>query len=738
MDKVITIIIPLRLSEFVFEGEERLKRIINNIPSDLFDVLIVDYGTVAPYKEKLQKFNSFQHVTVHSVSLESDAPFSIGEARDIGSQYARTPIILFHDVDFICTSNMYKKINVEVEARKMIEEHTNDFFCVPVAFLNEDESNTFVKDYAYMSNALFDNEMQQKLLTKSKSICDFIVYGSSAIVVNRYHYLRLGGHSRDFYGHGAEDYDVLHRLAKSRKKAPRPYDYYKDTKSNLILEYKGFRAFFALFGIDVFQKGIFMAHLWHPTRTLPDYFQAKRNFSILEEKMKANDRVNTQPFVLEDKTSNEKTLILSKQGTFFSESIRDALPAMGELVFIDEGFFKDAEALLSYFSLNKISKIGFKNPYGNTHRLKLYQTVKENNVPYWVMDRGALPNSWFFDTKGFNAESSSYSKKTWAVELTDEQKDLVSLYIEDVCKSDRTLEKNGQRKGAEAFRVSLGVKNKKVLFIPFQRPSDSVCKYFSGSVKSATGFNDFVSEFVEQIDKNEWLILGKKHPLEKDNPKINGIKFVSSETHIHDLLEISDKVCLLNSGVGLLAALFNKPVLYAGEAFYGHEGINYKVNSVDDAVKLLNSNLVVDRKLVHQFIYHLRTNIYSFAETIYADSVGDNSERLSLAQKINFEEIRGLTEEPIILRRNLDAVDLDEIMCNSFGGKERMKLNEVLDDNNHLGVKHYLGLKLFMIFATPFTSKKKLMKLKRNPYAFFRDANGPMTKAFGKFIGIIN
>lgn len=740
-DKLITLIVPLRLSEFVFEGEERLKRIIENVPIGLFDILIVDYGTVAPYKEILSKFSHFSNVTIHTVVLPEGTPFSIGAARDMGVQYAKTPVVLFHDVDFICTSEMYQKINTEVVVRQMSADRAKDFFCVPVAFLNQYGSHSVLEDFDSLSPAVFDSYLHQRLLTTSRKFCEFIVYGSSAIVVNRYHYLSLGGHNRDFYGHGAEDYDVLHRLALNAPKGPRPKDYYIDTKSNLISEYRGFRAFFALYGIDVFTKGISMVHLWHPQRALPDYFQSKRNFALLKKIMVANDKEGAQPHPLEDRNLKTKTLVLSAPDSIFVRSIRDVIPAMGEVTFADEKKFAEPSEWINYITAGQFTKVGFKNPYGNSYRLALYEEIKDKGISFWVMDRGALPNSWFFDTNGFNADSASYARFAWNRELLPEQDNEVVSYIKKITQDDNTLEKNGQRKGKELLRSELKAGYKKVLFIPFQRPGDSVCRYFAGKVESAQGFNEFIAQVVERIDKNEWLVIGKKHPLEGDTPEIEGVQFVPDDTHIHDLLELCDKVCLLNSGVGLLAALFDKPVIYAGEAFYGHNGINYAAESVDKAVELVNSDLSVDSDLVKQFVFHLVTEVYSFAETRYKEVAGKDGATLMMAEEIKFEQIRGLVEQPIILGKKNEGVGLDEPLFYSFGGRQNIvKNNNKKTGHINANVKHKLyqklGLKLFYVISYPFATSRQSKKLKQDPHRFFRDSKNSLTIKYGKLFNI--
>jgi predicted glycosyltransferase involved in capsule biosynthesis len=121
-------------------------------------------------------------------------------------------------------------------------------------FLTENGTEDTLSSSHY-SECSENSYIHRKIYESHKDFVEFPAYGSSAMVVNKHHYLAIGGHSREFYGHGAEDYDVLHRLSSYYSKGPKTADYYNNTKSNSIDNYHGFRAYFALYGIDVFNRG---------------------------------------------------------------------------------------------------------------------------------------------------------------------------------------------------------------------------------------------------------------------------------------------------------------------------------------------------------------------------------------------------------------------------------------------------------------------------------------------------
>lgn len=723
MKKLLTIIIPLRMSPQLYQAEERLLRLLDAVPFEIADVLIVDYGTSKVNQYQLDCISQFPEVTLHCVKMDENTAFSIGHARDIGVQYSRTSVVMFQDIDFLCNKEMYNQIYIEIIARGISSKKARDFFCVPVAFLNEEASQSYIDGFD--EGKVFNAITQQLLITQSKNQYDFLAYGSSAIVVNRYNYLSVGGHSRGFSGHGAEDYDVLHRLASGNRKAERPVDYYMDTKSNSITEYRGFRAYFALYGVDVFAKGIFVVHLWHPSRNISNYSQSSKNFKLLKKVMRSYDKNKSHFYPLQDKNIDEGTLVLSSPKSAFVNAIRDAIPLMGRVFFEDEKSFSSYKQLIKYIKNNSITKVGFKNPYGNTHRLELYHAVKQDGFPFWVEDRGALPDSWFFDRNGFNADSCSYARSYWDNPLSIIEKDRVLSYIEELKQGSLSLESNGHRIPLNKLRKQLSIHDKKVLFIPFQRPSDSVCKYFSGELGSANNFNERISEIVAQLDAEEWVVIGKKHPLEDSTPDTQGVKFVPHDIHIHDLLEISDIVCLLNSGVGVLAALFEKPVIYFGDAFYGHRGINYHAKNSEEALELLKSSLIVDKEVMHCFIHHLLDRVYSFGKAHYREITRkEDGGRLNLAESIEFREVRGLTDEVVELGGAIEPVLFNEPLFASFQ-KESFGM-----EKRRAGLVRKSVFLIFIAISSLFLNENKIGKLKRDPRLFFNDARRKLGEIF--------
>ena len=319
----ISLIIPLRLTANTYEGALRLSRLCATVPRDLFDIVISDYGTQEAYAGPIRALEA-EGIAV----VRHPAPgklFSIGHARDFGVQMARQRIVLFNDIDFLGTPAMYRQIHAEA-VRRNIGANLFDFFCVPVLFLTEEGTRAWFA--AIEKGELFLRQSRPEWLEQAASDIQFTAFGSSAMVVNRHHYLSLGGHDANFSGHGAEDYDLLHRLASLAPKGPRPNDYFTDFKDNGVRSFWGFRAFFALHGLDVLARDIHLVHLWHPRRMEKGYFRSRPNFRHLKRLMLRFDRMAAMPLPLTDPARTARWLVFYRTAADLA-LLRQLLPLSG-------------------------------------------------------------------------------------------------------------------------------------------------------------------------------------------------------------------------------------------------------------------------------------------------------------------------------------------------------------------------------------------------------------------------
>jgi predicted glycosyltransferase involved in capsule biosynthesis len=743
-EPLITAIVPVRLSsERLYDECNRIERIVHTLPPESFEILIVDYGTKAERAGELRKLAQEHSVELVRADTENEV-FSVGHARDIGTQHARTPLVLFHDIDFLMSPSSYRKVVAEARLRNM-PTNAYSFFVLPGAYLTTQFTDKYLSLHSIGEGEFADCLLHDGIMRADKSIFSNMTYAISAVVANRLHLLAIGGHDKSFVGHGAEDFDLLHRLGSYYRKGPRPKSYYNNSRNNAITRYEGFRAYFSLYGIDLFQRGLIIAHLDHPRRTDAGYV-GTNNQARIAQVMQDYDRGKSQLPPLADCTSAEKTLVLVRPKSAPERALRHAFPLLGDYRVIPEDAFKDPPSLRGFVSEEGFTQVFFLNPYGNEHRLGLYNAIKSTGIRYITYDRGAFPDSWFFDRKGFLGESLSYERKKWDFPLSDEDRDSVLAYIDELATGNRTLEINGERKGAEHLRSDLGVGHRKVLFVALQRPLDTATVHFSGPCHDAHTFNTWVSLLVDGLDSRRYVVVVKKHPLEAEGPQIPGTIFAPDNTNIHDLIDLAEKVIVINSGSGLIAASLGKPVICCGQSFYQHDGFAYQASSALELIELATSNLAVDEETRLRFVHYLSQRFYSFGTSEYITKTADFGSTLKIANRILFSVIRGISEPEIMMQQPLLGVTLDAPLFYSFGGRssiEALKTVSVKTKSSRPSTRTVVNLpsddkikssKIFQVYSSIyglFLPPNQHQRLNEAPRDFFLKAKHPVSR-FGR------
>lgn len=336
-----------------------------------------------------------------------------------------------------------------------------------------------------------------------------------------------------------------------------------------------------------------------------------------------------------------EVLALGNPSSSAFSSQMHALRMLGRLTFRSEGSFENKDDFIAMLMSAGYDLVLMPNPYGNEVRQAFYEELRRRNLPVLVFDRGGLPRSWFFDI-GFNADSETYEPSMWDHSLSAEAKDKVDAYIASIKESDVALESQGSRERPEALKERLGLNGKKVLFVPFQRPKDTTVQHFGNGANS---FNRFLAAVIELDDllhqsDSDWRIVVKKHPLESQRPT-NRLIFADDESHINDLLEMCDSVALINSGVGLLASLFGKPVYNFGRIYYGHPQLNRGFASATELKHFLEYVPVdFDGDVRDRLVHYLISQVYSFGDfTTEVMSEGDGALR-RVMRSITFDEVR--------------------------------------------------------------------------------------------------
>ena len=716
--KKLSIIIPFGTSKERPFIEERVRaKAIELKNIDDIEVIFVEGFSSQPVPSLQNIIESNGHLYYKD---NSQLHFSQGMCRNLGVVYAHSQVCTFLDVDYYISRESLKKLLLLIETKK-IASNPNIFLILPCVFLSEEGTN-FIKR---QPNNKWDTLVQYDIVSGDNRLSRFLALSSSSIVINRHKFLELGGNDREYIGHGYEDFDLSMRLFKSCgsiESLPESINF--DTRSWNFCNYKGFRSLLSVMGFEILFYGICMYHFFHiePNNNGYNNNKEKNHQKFYSRLEKYKIMADGPDPLLSHEAMGKKCLIFAKENSSPYRSLRGIVPYIGELICKNESdFFEnnifDSCYFENYLRTNNISKVIFPNPYGNEKRLSIYEYTRCNNIKYLCYDRGALPDSWFLDSKGFNYDSISYSEEVWNIDLDNKQIEDTLLYIENIKNSDNFLEAQGGRVSTDDLRKKLGVRNKKVVFIPMQVEDDTVIKYFTKQPFDYYGFINIVDNVAAKLAKNDWVFIAKQHPLMKnfDKLKYNNIIFAPDNTNINSLVEMSNIVLTINSGVGVYAMLFEKPCLITGNAFYQFDGLNVSINSEEELFNyILKENFYFNKSKMIKFIHYLRNKFYSFGKSYYRTINEDNRIR-RIVNYIDFYHI--VIEDNMYL----ESSSVEKFKYTKSSLALRPYLFELNNNKNKLQANQKCNNKKCTRELQHYTITKKIKKLFNNPKLFFAD-----------------
>jgi len=259
--------------------------------------------------------------------------------------------------------------------------------------------------------------------------------------------------------------------------------------------------------------------------------------------------------------------------------------------------------------------------------------------------------------------------------------------------------------------------------LPLQRPGDTVIEHQAGPIGSFDRFVELVREVTERLG-SDWRVVVKPHPLEDAVPRVPGA-VVTRDGNVKDLLEAAEAVLCINSGCGVLAMLWDKPVIHAGDAYYGDPRLSRQAATAGEVVPLLEEGWRPDPEKTARFLSYLVHEHYSFGDFETREVRMPDGTRMTATTQIDFEVIRGLPGGPLRLRPpapcriETDSIlydryrELDGRLCTEVPRRRRRGLVSLWPDN-------------------PPGFLRKIRKLHRDPVRFFADSRNPALRRLAR------
>lgn len=737
----LTVIIPVRVTEARLDILDRLDYYLNDphLP-ECIDFLVVDDGSRDEYFLKLLEKATPRRKVIRTGSQHYE-DFNLARARNFAAQRATGQFIMFMDVDLAPYPGFFTSLLREIVLTGMTQ-HVHKFLMCPVIYLTEAGHEKFLCLPPEYRQQYFINAV---LASDSENIEKFSS-GTSVIALDRLYYLARGGQDEGFKGWGFEDYEFTTRLIRRTRQFPLPENWLSMAGNFMtISKYEGWKATYRLYGDWLACKGMYLFHIPHP---IEEKYHSRKdiNLKYLQARMLEEQDGLGEPAALPDLKAG--TSLLFRSNPFCYD--REFAPALGQIIWSHEDDFRDTNHFAEFLKENGISRVIFPNPYSNNRLLTLYRWCRANNIELRVCERGALPDAVYHDCSGFLNDSASYRPERWDRTLTRQELSNVQEYIQTLRGGSHMLEAQAQREDFTVLRKRLNIgRQQKVLLVPFQQPNDTVIRHFAGPVQTFQGFRSKIAALVKELGP-EWKVIYKKHPAEDDLLPIEGAES-ANDSNIYDLLELCDAVAVINSGVGIYAMMFGKPLYVLGDAWYAHDGLCVSVGADDNLAQLIRAGFVLDYDRVLRFIHYLRFEFYSFGRMSQRRVRYEDGSPITATTAIDYYELRGWqagcrsrpskwspipNTSPLFdrYRHASNGQPKEHAQTRTDAARPSMAASKqrLLVSTNERIQK----LKRFKIYSSVygvFLSPEQKKRLKTNPADFFSHAKKPASK-FGRML----
>ena len=631
----------LRISGSYHEFKDRLETradLFHCFYESFVDYILVDYGTDDNASEKIAAF-CLEHSWTYLRVLCAEN--NIAKATNFGIKASKTEFIIIEDIDVIHSSDFYKnvleKIIVYWDARPF------NFYTIPVVYLKHSISQKIIDNPKKLSDRYFLAKITDSIEFGDFADIDNFVPQSSLIILKRSSAFYIGLFDENFVGWGGEDRDFVFRLLAVNNRLKLPKDFNYTSTETIFNGYKfvGWKSLWTLQGDFSYNLGFISYHLWHPERDWKNIDDNKgykrKNIQYAINKAKTFVNGDYYSKITPAHMGDNMVYIYGRNPHIHNI---DLFEALGGFDILEETWSVDD--IVNIVPAN--AKIIFWNPFGNEKKLQLYNELKAKGYKVYVAERGALPDSIVFDPTGLVIFSKMYDRKYWDKDIDSSLMRKTEDYIIHLKDSKVVLEQQKQEM-VEIFRFKFQKQQySKVVLICLQLSTDTVVTQNVDGYISYPEYLKVLEDFVQNAPDNVGIVV-KNHPLSKE--KLNFSRaFVADDYHIYDLIKECDCIVTYNSGTGIIARLFDRPVINFGPSSYRDDYFTYQISTSSELLSLLQGNLkIVPHDKVIRYFSYLINEFYSFAKFNAFVVRETDTARLSYPKQISYYDIKFICSE---------------------------------------------------------------------------------------------
>ncbi len=395
----------------------RLERLCRDFPKrrDL-ELIIVDSGSPPAAGEECRRIcgrHRARYVYHHNDSKRCRP----GAARNVGAQHTCAAAVTFFDLDYAGSANFWDLV-LELMADEGLLNNKNAFLSIPLLRLDKANTDLYIKTGSAPALA----EVANKPII---GVDDGIRPHSSMVVVERLHFLAVGGYRREFRGTGSEDAELFYRLIEEERILPEAGVFPR--KKTGVLHHKNELSKFLLLAYPAFRRHLFVFHLWHPRATAHYYKPILwRNRIRYAKFARRLNHSGEHPPPLAGGGVKGKVLLPDAEPKRAMHCLRDVFPLLGSPLVAPA--FGDEEEFRRF-----VKSEGVETVLLQSGRSEVYQRCRRLGLKTICFGKGVLPHSWFFDAKGF---APDYSPSVWDKPLSSEQSRKIAAYLRGLSHSD--------------------------------------------------------------------------------------------------------------------------------------------------------------------------------------------------------------------------------------------------------------------------------------------------------------
>jgi len=618
---ILSVIIPVKM-EVYNRNYKRNIQMMTDIARcsgvDNIEYIVVDDGSKDSLSEEMRSFcegNGLRYL--HTGAAAQDV-FNIARTRNHGVRHARGEFVLFLDADLLPYEGFYQDIFDEIMLLDM-RRHVKRFLMCPVIYLTPAGAEAMSR----LSRRQIRQYGINALLSANQADIERYSLGTSAIVVNRYYYLALGGQDEKFQGWGYEDYEFALRLIQENPRFEIP-DNWSSMAGNFhnLREYQGWKAIYMMHGAWMAGKGIYLFHLPHPPDTQGQAFK-KGNELRLKKKLRDPAGMRHQQA---SPLADGNTLATPRAATFLG---RETAPFTGAIIELGQepATAADLDALKQR---HDIRRAVVAEPFDDSRDEQLHAWCRENDVECIIAGHGALPGTCYFDQTGTLAESSLWPPENWDHSLPEQAEDEMRAWR-------KKLLAHAQASPPPSGSPSANTPEKRRILL-----IDDCADEFRAMPDRGQGMeHDAYRTLIHALNKE------RHAKLEFSLVRLTATPFWRLEREFATLLAQlpkSDAVLVHGSDAALLAMLLDIPVYAASRCHFSHPGLvrDLRAGSTAEMAEALMETFMPDKEKVRRFLHFVFCRHYS----VLADDAREET-----AENVNgwagYEILRGWTEEPL-------------------------------------------------------------------------------------------